>query len=66
MIHAQLLASWFATQYIVVRGRLRQDAPDDRGDVPGWVMVTVMTSSWCYPANTGSIRMVARGLPGVT
>ncbi|MDQ1730499.1 MAG: hypothetical protein QOK10_658 [Pseudonocardiales bacterium] len=45
MIHAQLLASWFATQYIVVRGRLRQDAPDDRGDVPGWVMVTVITAS---------------------
>jgi hypothetical protein len=45
MIHAQLLASWFATQYIVVRGRLRQDAPDDRGDVPGWVMVTVMTAA---------------------
>ncbi len=34
-----LLAAWVATMYARVRGR-----DPERGDVPGWVMVTVMTA----------------------
>ena len=38
MPNLDLLAAWLITSYNRVRGR------DDRGDVPGWVMVTVMTA----------------------
>jgi len=38
MIQFQIVAAWLA----VVGDRLR-DNRNDRGDVPGWVMVTVMT-----------------------
>ena len=34
----QIVAAWL----VAVSDRLRGD-PNDRGDVPGWVMVTVMT-----------------------
>ncbi len=35
-----MLASLCVSQFLVARQRLRED----RGDVPGWVMVTVMTA----------------------
>ena len=41
MPHLDLLAAWFATGY---RRMARAVTHDDRGDVPGWVMVTVMTA----------------------
>ena len=43
MVELNLLAAWVATQYLVIERRLRRDGTD-RGDVPGWVMVTVMTA----------------------
>jgi hypothetical protein len=39
MVPLDMLAVWMAGAYARVRGR---DA--ERGDVPGWVMVTVMTA----------------------
>ncbi|MDQ1716167.1 MAG: hypothetical protein QOE89_120 [Pseudonocardiales bacterium] len=44
MVQAQLVAAWFATRYLAVQRRL-DGKDDDRGDVPGWVMVTVMTAA---------------------
>jgi hypothetical protein len=43
MVQLQLLAAWVATQYGSVQRRVRDD-DSERGDVPGWVMVTVMTA----------------------
>jgi hypothetical protein len=43
MVEMNMLAAWFATQYLSVERRLRRSGTD-RGDVPGWVMVTVMTA----------------------
>lgn len=43
MPFVQLSAAWFATAYVALRRRVRPH--DDRGDVPGWVMVTVMTAA---------------------
>lgn len=43
MVQVQLFAAWFGIQFLAVRSRVR--GPDaERGDVPGWVMVTVMTA----------------------
>ena len=38
MLDLDIFAAWVITSYNRARGR------DDRGDVPGWVMVTVMTA----------------------
>jgi Na+/H+ antiporter NhaD/arsenite permease-like protein len=43
MVQLQLLAAWAATLYVGARRRVR-GTDDQRGDVPGWVMVTVMTA----------------------
>ncbi|MGX7680856.1 hypothetical protein ACSMXN_18370 [Jatrophihabitans sp. DSM 45814] len=40
----QLLAAWFGARYVAVQQRVRPQA-NERGDVPGWVMVTVMTAA---------------------
>lgn len=43
MVEAQLFAAWLAARIVTVQRRVRgEDAA--RGDVPGWVMVTVMTA----------------------
>jgi hypothetical protein len=39
MINLDLLAAWVGAGYNRLRGR-----DPERGDVPGWVMVTVMTA----------------------
>jgi hypothetical protein len=44
VVQVQLLTAWVASGYVAVRRRLTGNA-DDRGDVPGWVMVTVMTAA---------------------
>lgn len=41
MPQLEFLAAWFAAGYRAVARRITHD---DRGDVPGWVMVTVMTA----------------------
>ena len=38
MIQVQIVAAWLVTV-----GDRQRDNKNDRGDVPGWVMVTVMT-----------------------
>ncbi|HST49597.1 hypothetical protein [Jatrophihabitans sp.] len=43
MVQAQLLAAWFGNGYLHARRRVRGDSVE-RGDVPGWVMVTVMSA----------------------
>jgi hypothetical protein len=43
MVQVQLLEVWVAAQYLAVQRRVRGD-DSERGDVPGWVMVTVMTA----------------------
>ncbi|HTZ44855.1 MAG TPA: hypothetical protein VMB79_13410 [Jatrophihabitans sp.] len=43
MTEVQLTAAWFGTLYLAARRRL--GGPDaERGDVPGWVMITVMSA----------------------
>ncbi|MFL6164221.1 MAG: hypothetical protein ACJ74U_18620 [Jatrophihabitantaceae bacterium] len=49
MIQARLAAAWFGTLYLTGRRRvLRRVASagvdTERGDVPGWVMITVMSA----------------------
>jgi len=43
VVQVQLFAAWVAKKYVDVRRRAAGDERD-RGDVPGWVMVTVMTA----------------------
>ncbi|MDQ1744521.1 MAG: hypothetical protein QOE23_2860 [Pseudonocardiales bacterium] len=43
MVQAQLLAAWFGTGYLRAQRRVR-GIDHTRGDVPGWVMVTVMSA----------------------
>jgi Na+/H+ antiporter NhaD/arsenite permease-like protein len=43
MAEAQLLAAWFGSYYLAAARRVR-GAESDRGDVPGWVMITVMSA----------------------
>jgi len=43
MVQAQLVAAWFGTLYLAGRRRVR-GAGVERGDVPGWVMITVMSA----------------------
>jgi hypothetical protein len=54
MFQVQLLTAWVTAQYVALAGRFLHprgaqedvaDRLDDRGDVPGWVMVTVMTAA---------------------
>ncbi len=54
MTQARLAAAWFGLLYLSVHGRLRAAAgrleasprsrDPERGDVPGWVMITVMSA----------------------
>jgi Na+/H+ antiporter NhaD/arsenite permease-like protein len=43
MVQAQLAAAWFGSLYLTGRRRIRA-ADAERGDVPGWVMITVMSA----------------------
>jgi hypothetical protein len=58
MIQVQLVAAWLVSAYLDVAAKVRPGGGrlaggqvargrlgDDRGDVPGWVMVTVMTAA---------------------
>jgi hypothetical protein len=39
-----MLRRRIARAHQTLRQRLAQDGPPDRGDVPGWVLVTMMTA----------------------
>jgi Na+/H+ antiporter NhaD/arsenite permease-like protein len=43
MVEAQLFAAWFGNRYLAAIRRVR-GADSERGDVPGWVMITVMSA----------------------
>jgi Na+/H+ antiporter NhaD/arsenite permease-like protein len=43
MVEAQLLAAWFGNHYLAAARRVRRTGAE-RGDVPGWVMITVMSA----------------------
>jgi Na+/H+ antiporter NhaD/arsenite permease-like protein len=43
MVEARLFAAWFGHYYLAAARRLR-GADSERGDVPGWVMITVMSA----------------------
>lgn len=43
MFHPQMFVAWCTTMYLAAADRVRGEDPE-RGDVPGWVMVTVMTA----------------------
>jgi hypothetical protein len=43
MVQLDLFTAWMMHRYLAVVRPGR--AADDRGDVPGWVMVTVMTAA---------------------
>jgi len=43
MVETRLIAAWVATRFLAAHRRVR-GADSARGDVPGWVMVTVMTA----------------------
>ncbi len=43
MVQAQLLAAWVGAGYLRAQRRVR-GGDHARGDVPGWVMVTVMSA----------------------
>ena len=62
--YAYLLAALTA-----LTARLREDDPE-RGDVPGWVMVTVMTAALVLailvPFRTAIVDAVSRALESVT
>lgn len=43
MVQSQLLAAWFGSLYLAGRRRIGSTG-GERGDVPGWVMITVMSA----------------------
>jgi hypothetical protein len=44
MIQARLAAAWFGMLYLAGRRRVLRGGDPERGDVPGWVMITVMSA----------------------
>lgn len=44
MTQARLTAAWFGALYLAARRRVLRGVDAERGDVPGWVMITVMSA----------------------
>ena len=61
--------AWFLTTTAALAARLRDDDPE-RGDVPGWVMITVMTAALVLailiPFRTAIVDAVSNALTSVT
>ena len=61
--------AWLLTTAAAVAARLRDDDPE-RGDVPGWVMITVMTAALVLailvPFRTAIVDAVSNALTSVT
>ena len=66
------LSAWLVVRWSAVVGRLAgtDRAGRDRGDVPGWVMITVMTAALVVailvPFRTAIVNAVTRALNQVT
>jgi hypothetical protein len=63
------LVTLFLTAWVALAARLRGDDPE-RGDVPGWVMITVMTAALVLailvPFREAIVEAVDRALDSVT
>ena len=61
--------AWLLTLTAAVTARLRDDDPE-RGDVPGWVMITVMTAALVLailvPFRAAIVDAVTNALSSVT
>jgi hypothetical protein len=61
--------AWLLTTVAVAAARLRDDDPE-RGDVPGWVMITVMTAALVLailvPFREAVVSAVENALASVT
>jgi hypothetical protein len=61
--------AWFLTLTAALAARLREDDPE-RGDVPGWVMITVMTAALVLailvPFREAIVSAVQNALASVT
>jgi hypothetical protein len=61
--------AWLLTTAAAVAARLREDDPE-RGDVPGWVMITVMTAALVLailvPFREAIVAAVENALASVT
>ncbi len=61
--------AWFLTLTAALAARLREDDPE-RGDVPGWVMITVMTAALVLailiPFREAIVAAVTNALASVT
>ena len=61
--------AWLVTVVAVLAARLRSDDPE-RGDVPGWVMITVMTAALVLailiPFRQAIVTAVQNALQSVT
>ncbi len=67
----EFLSAWLLTGLSQVWRRLAGDEPrTDRGDVPGWVMITVMTAALVVailvPFRTAIVAAVSKALSDVT
>jgi hypothetical protein len=63
------LYAFLLTALAALAARLREDEPE-RGDVPGWVMITVMTAALVLailvPFRTAIVEAVSAALESVT
>ena len=61
--------TWLVTALAALADRMRADDPE-RGDVPGWVMITVMTAALVLailvPFRTAIVDAVTNALDSVT
>lgn len=67
----ELLSAWLLAGWSAFRQRIAGDeGPADRGDVPGWVMITVMTAALVVailvPFRTAIVAAVSKALSDVT
>jgi hypothetical protein len=64
------ITDWLVGQLVLARLRLAQTAREERGDVPGWVMITVMTAALVVailvPFRTAIVNAVQNALDNVT
>jgi len=64
------LSAWLLSTWSLVVKRLTDGGRTDRGDVPGWVMITVMTAALVVailvPFRTAIVAAVSKALTDVT
>ncbi len=67
---AESIAVWILCRWSAVLDRITREDDRDRGDVPGWVMITVMTAALVVailvPFRKAIVDAVTRALAQVT